>query len=128
MKPIALPSLLASIALASVAVTGSLPSVAKADPRAKCGQEPSAPSITATDTAHYNASVDKFQAYEKEARAYNSCVASASQKEEQAISEDARERIAKVHAVSTGVQQRIAANFSHISAELTAAGKKLAKK
>ncbi|RUT26587.1 hypothetical protein C0V97_04510 [Asaia sp. W19] len=106
---------------------GSTLSSAHADPRAKCGQEPSAPSIAATDTAHYNASVDKFQAYEKEARAYNSCVAAAAQKEEQAISEDARDRIAKIHAVSTGVQQRIAANFSHLSAELTAAGKKLAK-
>lgn len=122
MKRIALTLLSSSLVLGSLTV-----SAAMADPRAKCGQEPSAPSVTANDTAHYNASVDKFQAYEKEARAYNSCVATQAQKEEQAISEDARDRIAKIHAVSTGVQQRIAANFSHISAELTTAGKKLAK-
>ncbi|WP_025885771.1 hypothetical protein [Asaia prunellae] len=113
-----------STTLASACLTAP---VAFADPRAKCGQEPSAPAVSASDTAHYNASVDKFQAYEKAARNYNSCVASAAQKEEQAISEEARDRIAKIHAVSTGVQQRIAANFSHMSAELTAAGKKLAK-
>lgn len=122
MKRLVFSLLSASFACASVSASSAF-----ADPRAKCGQEPSAPTITATDTAHYNASVDRFQAYEKEARSYNSCVASAAQKEEQAISEEARDRIAKIHAVSTGVQQRIAANFSHLSADLTAAGKKLAK-
>lgn len=122
MKRIVPAFLLPSLALGCLSL-----SPAFGDPRSKCGQEPSAPSVVASDTAHYNASVDKFQAYEKEARTYNGCVAAQAQKEEQAISEDARDRIAKVHAVSTAVQQRIAANFSHISAELTAAGKKLAK-
>lgn len=101
------------------------PALAWADPLAKCGKEPEVPSVTSTDAAHYNASVDRFQAYEKEARTYNACVSAQAQREESAISEEAREKIAKVHAVSAGVQQRIAGNFSHISAQLTAAGKKL---
>ncbi|GBR29138.1 hypothetical protein [Kozakia baliensis] len=117
-----------SSVLRSIPVLALTISPAFADPVAHCGREPEAPSVTATDTAHYNASVDRFQTYEKAARAYNSCVSTQAQREESAISEDARARIAKIHAVSSGVQQRIAGNFSHISAQLTAAGKKLGHK
>lgn len=112
---------------ASLILSGLTAASAFADPRAKCGQEPTAPTVNASDTAHYNASVDRFQAYEKEARAYNSCVATQAQKEEQAISDEAKDRIAKVHAFSTSVQQKISANFSRLAADLTSGGKKLSK-
>jgi maltooligosyltrehalose synthase len=100
---------------------------AQADPIEHCGQEPAPPTVSGSDAAHYNASVDRFQAYEKEARAYNACVSAQATKEETAISEDARVRIAKIHAESVTVQQRIAANFAKLSAALTAASKKLGK-
>ncbi|GBQ16127.1 hypothetical protein [Swaminathania salitolerans] len=114
--------------LSLLALANGAASVALADPRAKCGKEPAAPSISTGDATHFNASVDRFKAYEKEARSYNSCVVTQAQKEEQAISEEAKERIGKVHAVTVAVQQRIATNFSHISSELSAAGKKLGHK
>lgn len=118
-------SLTRGVALALVLAAAPLSARAYADPTARCGQEPDAPVITGGDTAHYNASVDRFSAYEKAARAYNACVSAQASKEETAISEDARARIAKVHATSVAVQQRIAANFAKLSALLTAASHKL---
>lgn len=99
-----------------------------ADPTAKCGSEPEAPMISTKDASSFNASVDKFQAYEKAARAYNICVSKAASAEETAISNEARAKIAKVHSQSTDIQQRIAANFKKISGELQDGAKKLGKK
>jgi len=91
----------------------------------RCGREPAAPTVTATSTAEYNASVDRVTAYEKAARAYNSCVSGQAGSAENAISQEARGRIEKIHAASSAVQQRIAANFSALTRQLTVAGKRL---
>ncbi|GAJ28988.1 hypothetical protein [Acidomonas methanolica] len=101
------------------------PSVAFADPLANCGAEPEAPPVSTKDVEHYNASVDRFQSYEKDARAYNACISAAARKEESAISDEAGARIAKIHAQSVAVQQRIADNFRKIGAALAAGAKKL---
>lgn len=108
-----------------VAVMASLPT---ADGKAQaattawtasaCGAEPTMPSMDVSSVEHYNASVDKATAYEKAARAYNSCVARTANKEETAISNDAREKIAHIHEGSAAVQKRIAANFSRMTATL----------
>lgn len=91
---------------------------------AACGAEPAAPSVDVSSVEHYNASVDKVTAYEKAARAYNTCVARSANKEETAISNEAREKIAHIHEGSATVQKRIAANFVHLTASLKAASAK----
>jgi hypothetical protein len=73
----------------------------------------------------YNASVDRIAAYQKAARAYDACVSAAAQKQESAISEDARARIAHIHDGSLAVHDRIAANFTHQNELLKAASRKL---
>ncbi|ACI52833.1 conserved hypothetical protein [Gluconacetobacter diazotrophicus PA1 5] len=85
---------------------------------AACGQEPRPPVVDYTTAAHYNASVDAVTAYEKAARLYNGCVASAAGREEGAISAEARARMDRVHQGSLVVQQRIAGNFTRLSTEL----------
>lgn len=89
-----------------------------------CGAEPAAPSVDVSSVEHYNASVDKVTAYEKAARAYNTCVARTANKEETAISNEAREKIAHIHEGSSAVQKRIAGNFVHLTASLKAASAK----
>lgn len=93
-----------------------------------CGAEPTMPSLDVASVEHYNASVDKATAYQKAARAYNSCVSHAANKEETAISNEAREKIAYVHEGSQAVQKRIAANFTHMSATLKAGNAKFGGK
>ena len=92
-----------------------------------CGSEPAAPAVDVSSVERYNASVDKVTAYQKEARAYNSCVVRSAMHEETAISEDAKERIAFVHDSSTAVQKRIAANFEKLTATLKAGNARLQK-
>ena len=92
-----------------------------------CGSEPVAPAVDVSTVERYNASVDKVTAYQKEARAYNSCVVRSAMHEETAISEDAKERIAFVHDSSTAVQKRIAANFEKLTATLKAGNARLQK-
>ncbi len=92
-----------------------------------CGAEPVAPSVEVSSVDKYNASVDKVSAYEKAARTYNSCVAKAAVKEETAISNEAREKIAHIHEGSSTVQKRIAGNFSKLTTALKAGGAKLQK-
>ncbi|QEO18014.1 hypothetical protein [Acetobacter vaccinii] len=94
---------------------------------AACGEEPAAPTVDVSTIEHYNISVDKVSAYEKAARAYNSCVAKTAVKEETIISNDARDKIAYVHEGSTTVQKRIAGNFSRLTTALKAGGAKLQK-
>ncbi|MBS1015363.1 hypothetical protein [Acetobacter persici] len=89
-----------------------------------CGAEPAAPAVDVSSVERYNASVDKVTAYEKVARAYNTCVARAANKEETAISNEAREKIAHIHEGSSVVQKRIAGNFVHLTASLKAASAK----
>jgi hypothetical protein len=87
---------------------------------APCGHEPVAPPVDSTTAARYNASVDAVTAYEAAARTYNGCVANAASHEENAISADARTRMDAVHAGSVAVQQRIAGNFTRLTAQLKA--------
>ncbi|MGV4876165.1 hypothetical protein [Acetobacter indonesiensis] len=91
---------------------------------AACGAEPTMPSLDVSSVEHYNASVDKATTYEKAARAYNSCVAKTANKEETAISNDAREKIAHIHEGSAAVQKHIAANFTRMTAALKAGSAK----
>ncbi|GCD75436.1 hypothetical protein NBRC3299_1728 [Acetobacter pasteurianus NBRC 3299] len=92
-----------------------------------CGAEPVAPSVEVSSVDKYNASVDKVSAYEKAARTYNSCVVKAAVKEETAISNEAREKIAHIHEGSSTVQKRIAGNFTKLTTALKAGGAKLQK-
>ncbi|QHM92266.1 hypothetical protein [Acetobacter pasteurianus] len=92
-----------------------------------CGAEPVPPSVEVSSVDKYNASVDKVSAYEKAARTYNSCVAKAAVKEETAISNEAREKIAHIHEGSSTVQKRIAGNFTKLTTALKAGGAKLQK-
>lgn len=96
-----------------------------AEGASKCGAEPQAPSVKAGTVALYNDSVDRVTAYEKAARAYNSCVAAQANREETAISQDAAAKISRIHAGSAAVQTRIAASFQKLSADLAVASKKL---
>lgn len=89
-----------------------------------CGAEPAAPSVDVSSVERYNASVDKVTAYEKAARTYNTCVARAANKEETAISAEAREKIAHIHEGSSAVQKRIAGNFVHLTTALKTASTK----
>lgn len=91
---------------------------------AACGAEPTMPSLDVSSVEHYNASVDKATTYEKAARAYNSCVAKTANKEETAISNEAREKIAHIHEGSAAVQKHIAANFTRMTAVLKAGSAK----
>lgn len=117
------------LSAACVAVlAGGFGTVAHADPLAHCGNEPDAPALPVGDAEHYNASVDRFKAYEAAARVYNKCVSAAASKEEAAISDEARDRIAKIHAQSVAVQKRIAANFTKGTATLKAGAQKLSPK
>ncbi|MBO1327670.1 hypothetical protein OQ496_04165 [Acetobacter suratthaniensis] len=92
-----------------------------------CGEEPAAPAVDVSSVERYNASVDKVSAYQKEARAYNSCVVRSALHEETAISEDAKDRITFVHDSSAAVQKRIAANFEKLTATLKAGSTRLQK-
>lgn len=92
-----------------------------------CGEEPAAPAVDVSSVERYNASVDKVSAYQKEARAYNSCVVRSALHEETAISEDAKDRITFVHDSSAAVQKRIAANFEKLTATLKAGSARLQK-
>lgn len=94
---------------------------------ASCGTEPAAPVVDVSSVEKYNASVDKVSAYEKAARTYNACVSKTAVKEETAISNEAREKIAYIHEGSTAVQQRIGANFTQLTTALKAGGAKLQK-
>lgn len=95
---------------------------------AECGAEPAMPPLDVSSVEHYNASVDKATAYQKVARAYNTCVAKAANKQETAISNEAKDKIAYVHDGSLAVQKHIAANFSHMTATLKAGSAKFASK
>ena len=92
---------------------------------AQCGREPAAPTVDTTTIDRYNASVDRVTAYERAARSYNGCVSKAATAEQTAISNDARVRIDAVQGVSSGVQKRIAANFSALTGALRAGAPKL---
>mgnify|MGYP003362541075 FL=1 len=94
---------------------------------AACGAEPDAPAVDVSSVEKYNASVDKVSAYEKAARAYNACVSKTAVKEETAISNEARDKIAYIHDGSTAVQQRIGANFTQLTTALKAGGARLQK-
>ena len=93
-----------------------------------CGAEPAMPTLDVSSVEHYNASVDKATAYQKAARAYNTCVAKAANKQETAISNEAKEKIAYVHEGSLAVQKHIAANFTRMTATLKAGSSKFAGK
>lgn len=120
--------LLASIA-GVVAVVACVPAHAaeRAWVPAACGTEPDAPAVDVSTVEKYNASVDKVSAYEKAARTYNACVSKTALKEETAISNEARDKIAYVHEGSSAVQQRIGANFTQLTTALKAGGAKLQK-
>jgi hypothetical protein len=90
-----------------------------------CGREPAVPAVEGGSVERYNASVDRVTEYDKAARAYNACVAKEATAEETAASEEARRRIAVVHAGSSAVRERIAANFTALSVQLKQAGSKL---
>ncbi|MFT8418225.1 MAG: hypothetical protein ABF636_05240 [Acetobacter sp.] len=94
---------------------------------AVCGVEPVAPTVDVSSVEKYNASVDKVSAYEKAARTYNACVSKVALKDETAISNEARDKIAYIHEGSTAVQQRIGANFTQLTTALKAGGAKLQK-
>lgn len=94
---------------------------------AGCGDEPSAPAVDVSTVQRYNASVDQVSAYEKAARTYNACVTRAAVKEETAISDEARQKIAYVHDSSAAIQSRIASNFTRLTTALKAGGAKLQK-
>lgn len=91
---------------------------------ASCGAEPAMPALDVSTVAKYNASVDKATEYQKAAKIYHSCVVKAASKEENAISNEARERITHVHEGSQLVQKRIAGHFAQISTVLKAGSKK----
>lgn len=92
-----------------------------------CGSEPSAPAMDVSSVDKYNSSVDRAAAYEKAARAYNSCVAKEATKQETAVSAEAREKISHIHEGSSVVQKRIAANFAKITTTLKAGNAKFKK-
>ncbi|MBO1325939.1 hypothetical protein K2X14_13410 [Acetobacter sp. TBRC 12305] len=92
-----------------------------------CGDEPTAPTLDVSTVQHYNASVDQVDAYEKAARTYNACVTRAALKDETAISDEARQKIAYVHDSSAAIQARIASNFTRLTTALKTAGAKLQK-
>lgn len=92
---------------------------------AGCGREPPAPAVDTSTIDRYNASVDHVTVYEKAARSYNACVSKAAVAEQTAISNDARTRIDAIQAVSSGVQKRIAGNFTTLTTALRDAGPKL---
>ena len=94
---------------------------------ASCGTEPAAPVVDVSSVEKYNASVDKVSAYEKAARTYNACVSKTAVKEETAISNEAREKIAYIHEGSAAVQQRIGASFTQLTTALKVGGAKLQK-
>ncbi len=85
---------------------------------AGCGREPQPPVVETTTIARYNASIDAVTAYDAAARTYNACVSRTATAEQTAISDQARQRIDRIQQVSTGVQQRIAANFAALGAAL----------
>jgi len=93
---------------------------------AACGAEPQAPRADVSSVAAYNASVDKISAYQKAARTYDACMGAAASKEETAISEDARARIAHIHDAVVASHGRIAANFTAQNGVLQAASRKFA--
>lgn len=90
-----------------------------------CGREPAAPVVDTSTIDRYNASVDQVTSYEKAARSYNACVSKEATAEQTAISNAARSRIDSIQAVSAGVQRRIAANFTSLTAALRDASPKL---
>ncbi|MBB2189856.1 hypothetical protein HLH34_07730 [Gluconacetobacter azotocaptans] len=104
----------------SLCVTGAARAAGAAWSAPACGREPVAPPVDSSTVARYNASIDSVTAYEKAARTYNGCVAAAASREESAISAEARTRIAHVHEASVAVHQRIADNFSRLTAQLKA--------
>ncbi|RBM05292.1 hypothetical protein [Novacetimonas cocois] len=83
-----------------------------------CGAAPVAPKVDATDVRHFNASVDRVNAYEKAARTYAACVSGASGKEQSAISAEATARMHRVHDGAARIQKQISDEFSHLSAEM----------
>lgn len=93
-----------------------------------CGREPAPPAVESGSVERYNASIDRVSAYDKAARAYSGCVSKQAVAEQNAISNDARLRMASINAVATSVQKRIAGNFGALSAQLRAAGQKLGAK
>ncbi|MDG6094814.1 hypothetical protein LOC54_06775 [Acetobacter sp. AN02] len=110
---------LGAFALAGTTLV-AVPSARAWAPPSSCGTEPSAPSVETSSVEKYNASIDKVTAYEKQARAYNSCVAKEATKTESAISAKAKEEIGQVHDGAVGVQQRIAASFTKLTKQLKA--------
>lgn len=90
-----------------------------------CGREPAPPAVDSGSVERYNASIDRVSAYDKSARAYTACVSRQAVAEQNAISNDARLRMASINSVAVSVQRRIADNFGALSAQLKAAGQKL---
>ncbi|OUI85809.1 hypothetical protein [Acetobacter tropicalis] len=114
----------AALMAALPVVSGQAQAATTAWTASACGAEPTMPSMDVSSVEHYNASVDKATTYEKAARAYNGCVARTANKEETAISNEAREKIAHIHEGSAAVQKRIATNFSRMTASLRAGSSK----
>lgn len=92
---------------------------------AQCGREPVAPAVDTSTVDRYNASVDHVTTYEKTARAFNACVSKAATTQQTAISNDARAQIDAIQSVSSGVQKRIAGNFTALTTALRAGAPKL---
>ena len=109
-----LPAILCGV---SGVAASAAPNVATWPPT-QCGREPVAPQVDDTTVERYNSSVDRVTLYERQARAFNTCVAKAANVEQTAISDDARNRIDAIQSVSIGLQRRIAANFNALSAAL----------
>lgn len=110
-----------------VASAAAAPSAGNWSP-GNCGREPAAPVVDASTVDRYNSSVDQVTAYEKAARSYNACVSKEATAEQTAISNTARSRIDQVQAISSGVQKRIAANFTSLTTALRNASPKLQSK
>lgn len=125
-KVLSLATVLAAVAVLPVGAKAAY--AAGSWSAADCGTEPAMPTLDVSTVEHYNASVDKATAYQKAARAYNTCVAKTANKQETAISNEAKEKIAYVHEGSAAVQKHIAANFAHMTAALKAGSSKFAAK
>ncbi|MCT6880715.1 MAG: hypothetical protein M3Z67_09595 [Commensalibacter sp.] len=90
-----------------------------------CGGEPKAPAINVSSVENYNASVDRFKAYEKAARTYYACVVKQSNQKQAVISQKAKSEMEVYQKVSVEVHNRISGNFNKIDTELKTAAKKL---
>ncbi|WP_203413057.1 hypothetical protein [Entomobacter blattae] len=83
----------------------------------QCGKEPEKPTLDVASVERYNASTEKFTAYEKAARSYYACAL-----------KEARQETAPIMNGMKTIHNRMTENLNGLNAKLQAAHKKLGGK